>query len=173
MTADLVRRSWWEDDPDRLDRERVAMAAAAPELVWLDDEPSGGWEGPVPLWPFERSVPEGVQKLTSGTPLVVRIVCGHAYPMVEPAVYPLGIDPPYVAFGWSAWHLLPNGGLCLLRDAVMWNPEETASALIPKVSGWHLEYLLMLNKRIDAMTESGLAVDESIDSLFDIASDDA
>jgi hypothetical protein len=49
-------RSWWQDDPQRMQTERAAMAVAAPDLRWLppEHEPSGGWQGAVPLRPFDR-----------------------------------------------------------------------------------------------------------------------
>ena len=54
---DWLRQSWIEAEPERLAQEREAMANLAPEMVWLDGEPAGGWEGLAPAWPFERPEP--------------------------------------------------------------------------------------------------------------------
>lgn len=165
-------RSWWADEPHRLERELAAMRQAAPELQWRDaeQEPSGGWHGPVPLWPFDRPEPAGLVELVGGTSLQVGIRCGHAYPMVEPAVYPLNLDLPHAAFGWSTWHVLPDGALCLLRDAVLWDPRATVADLVPKISGWYLEYQLLSRGLVEAMTVSGIVTDDSRDLLLAAAS---
>ena len=143
------------------------MRQAAPELRWLDsgEEPSGGWTGPVPLWPFDRPAPPGVSGLAAGQQLQVRIRCGHAFPMVEPAVYPLSIELPDVAFGWTTWHVLPDGALCLLQEAALWDPRAAAAELIPKISGWYLEYQLLSRGLVEAMTVSGIVTDASRDHL--------
>ena len=164
-------RSWWADEPHRLAREQAAMRQAAPELEWrgAEQEPSGGWQGPVPLWPFDRPEPAGLSQLVAGQRLQVAIRCGHAYPMVEPTVYPLNADLPDVAFGWSTWHVLPDGALCLLQDAVLWDPRATVADLIPKISGWYLEYQLLSRGLVEAMTVSGIVTDASRDHLLTAA----
>ncbi|MGY1810638.1 hypothetical protein ACI8AF_24990 [Blastococcus sp. SYSU D00669] len=161
-------RSWWADESDRLQRELAAMHQAAPGLRWLtaDEEPSGGWTGPVPLWPFDRPAPSGLSALVAGQPLQVRIKCGHAFPMVEPAVYPLNVDLPNVAFGWTSWHVLPDSALCLLQDASLWDPRAAAAELVPKISGWYLEYQLLSRGLVEAMTMSGIVTDDSQDRLL-------
>ena len=60
-----VARSWWQDEPQRLAREQAAMAATAPDLAWLPGEPSGGWQGTVPLWPFNRPEPQGCPRCST------------------------------------------------------------------------------------------------------------
>lgn len=143
------------------------MRLIAPALTWLaaDIEPSGGWEGQVPLWPFDRPEPPGLPLLTGG-PLTVRVTCGHAFPMVEPEFYPLNVDLPAAAFGWATWHVAPDGALCLLQESVAWDPRATAADLIPKVSGWFLEYHLLTRGLIEQMTVSGIAIDDSFDRLL-------
>ena len=161
-------RSWWADEPQRLAREQDAMRRAAPELDWRDAgaEPSGGWRGPVPMWPFDRPEPERLPQLLAGQRLQVAIRCGHAYPMIEPTIYPLNVDLPAVALGWSAWHVLPDGALCLLRDAALWDPRATVSELIPKISGWYLEYQLLSRGLVQEMTVAGIVTDTSRDHLL-------
>jgi hypothetical protein len=159
-------RSWWQDEPSRLAAEQAAMEAVAPSLEWQDDEPSGGWQGAVPVWPFARPQPTGLQRLLGGMPLAVRIVCGHAFPMVEPTVRPLSIEVPFQSLGWTSWHVGPDGSLCLLQESTMWDPGAAAADLIPKISGWYLEYQLMLTGDIEAMTECGIVDDDSLDALL-------
>jgi hypothetical protein len=159
-------RSWWQDEPRRLAREQAAMIAAAPDLAWLPEEPSGGWQGTVPMWPFNRPQPRGLNGLLGSKQLEVRIVCGHAFPMVEPLVRPLSVEVPWQALGWTSWHVAPDGSLCLFQASAQWDPSSPVADLIPKISGWYIEYHLMLAARIEAMTESGLAADDSLDVLI-------
>jgi hypothetical protein len=159
-------RSWWQDEPDRLTAEQAAMGVAAPGLTWLPSEPSGGWQGLVPLWPFSRPEPPGLLALLGGQPLKARIICGHAFPMVEPSVRPLSVEVPFEVRGWTNWHVTPEGTLCLLQESAQWDPSGTAAELIPKISGWHLEFWLIKGSHIEAMTECGMAEDDSLDGLL-------
>lgn len=158
-------RSWWQDEPVRLAAEQVAMRAAAPELTWLPGEPSGGWQGKVPLWPFTRPRPPGLLARV-GQPLEVRIICGHAFPMVEPGIRPLSVEVPFEVLGWTNWHVAPDGTLCLLQESAQWDPSSPAADLIPKISGWHIEFWLMKGSHVEAMTECGIAEDDSLDGLL-------
>lgn len=160
----VVPTTWWADQPRRLERELAAMSAVAPDMAWDTDD--SGWAGTVPLWPFDRPQPARVQALVR-EPLAVRIVCGPAYPMVEPAVTPLGLDIPLQALGWTRWHVLPNGDLCLLQSTSAWPPEAVAADLVHKVSGWYVEYHLMLAGLIEAMSPAGIAADTLYDDLLD------
>ena len=153
---------WWQEDQRRLERERAAMYAVAPELFWRY-KGSGGWIGHVPLWPFGRRQPPGVAALVGHQPFQVTITCGHAYPMVEPRVWPENASLPAIALGWTAWHLLPSGALCLLQDRTSWDPSAHAADLIEKISGWYIEYHLMHRGCITRMTEYGIAEDDSLD----------
>lgn len=166
MSRTEPARSWWQDEPARLAAEQAAMRAAAPGLSWLAGEPSGGWQGEVPLWPFGRSQPPGLLELLGGKPLEVRVTCGHAFPMVEPSVRPLSVEVPFQALGWTTWHVSPNGTLCLLQESTQWDPAGAAADLIPKISGWNIEFWLMTNGHIDAMTVHGITEDDSYDALL-------
>ena len=156
---------WWHDDPKRLEDERAAMFAVAPDLIWRF-EGSGGWVGTVPTWPMPRPQPKGIVALVDGRPFNVRISCSPAHPMIEPLVWPKNIALPTLALGLTQWHLLPSGTLCLLQDHTSWNPSDLISELIPKISGWYIEYHLKTKDLIDRMTEQGIAVDDSLDSLL-------
>lgn len=142
------------------------MKAAAPELVWLVSSASGGWRGTVPLWPFSRPRPTGLLEFLGGQPLEVRVICGHAFPMVEPSVRPLSLEPPFRALGWTSWHVAPGGTLCLLQESALWDPSSAAADLVPKISGWYVEFRLMTAGHIGAMTEYGIAEDDSLDGLL-------
>jgi hypothetical protein len=166
MNRTDAARSWWQDEPDRLSAELEAMTAAAPDLTWLGSEASGGWQGTVPLWPFSRAQPTGLLALL-GQPLEVRIICGHAFPMVEPAVQPLSAEIPYQVLGWASWHVCPDGTLCLLQESAQWDPSSAVASLVPKISGWHIEFCLMRGQHIETMTECGVAEDDSLDKLLD------
>jgi hypothetical protein len=165
MSKSDTPRSWWQDEPGRLAAELAAMTAVAPDLAWQDAEPSGGWKGTVPLWPFTRGEPPGLLAVVGG-PLEVQILCGHAFPMVEPAVRPVSVEVPFEALGWTTWHVAPDGTLCLLQESAQWDPVCPAAELIPKVSGWYIEFCLKTGKHIEAMTISGITEDDSLDGLL-------
>jgi hypothetical protein len=166
MSLTDAARSWWQDEPDRLAAEQAAMAVAAPHLAWVNSEPSGGWQGTAPLWPFCRPQPAGLSELVGG-PLAVRVICGHAFPMVEPAVRPLSVGVPFRALGWTSWHVTPTGMLCLLQESAQWDPSSPAAALVPKISGWHIEFWLMRAGHVETMTECGISEDDILDGLLD------
>lgn len=167
MTEELASaaRFWWQDDPARLESEQAAMYAVAPGLIWRFNG-SGQWVGHVPLWPISRRQPQGVAALVGHRAFAVAIECRQAYPMVEPTVRPIEVEPPVTALGLSEWHLLTNGTLCLLEDSASWDPATLAAELVPKISGWYIEYHLKCAGYIGRMTEYGIANDDSLDSLL-------
>lgn len=166
--GDWKRVSWVDAEPSAARRERERMAVVAPGLCWSEG-PSGGWTGNVPLWPFERDPPEGLGAFTKGQELKVRIEYPQSYPMAEPRFVPLDPVPPLEFRSWSTWHVLPNGGLCLLQEAAVWDGTHTAADLVPKASGWFLEYLLIVRGIIEKMTVNGIATDDSLDFHFGAA----
>ncbi len=159
------RISWLEAEPTAAALERQRMSEVAPGLAWLE-RPSGGWVGSMPLWPFERDCPDGLNDFVMGRALQVRIEYPQSYPMAEPLFVPLKPQPPLAVRSWSQWHVLPNGGLCLLQDAAVWDGSDTAADLVPKASGWFLEYLLMKRGVISEMTVNGIASDDCLDRYF-------
>jgi len=172
MSEDLAPAAitWWQEDEIRLRSEVADMYARAPGLVWRQ-EGSGGWAGHVPLWPFARRQPSGVATLVRGQPFEVTIQCRAAHPMVVPFVWPINVQPSIDELGWTEWHLLPNGSLCLLQVNADWDPSAHAAELIEKISGWYIEYNLMLAGYIDHMTEYGIAQDDCLDDILENITD--
>lgn len=161
------RQNWLVAEPERVRREKEEMARVAPEMEWLADEPAGGWEGLSPVWPFERPAPRGLDALLAGQRLRLRVVYSQGYPMVEPKLLPLDPDPPRDRRILHSWHLNGDGSLCLLQTADAWTGRDTAADLVAKASGWFIEYLLMERGSIEAMTESGIHSDDSLDSKIE------
>ncbi len=64
------------------------------------------------------------------------------------------------------WHVMGDGSLCLLQEVLEWTGRETIDQLVIKAAGWFLEFLLLREGVIDAMTEAGIATDNSIDHLL-------
>lgn len=161
--AQCPRISWLEAEPRRLALEREAMTPVAPELSWLG---ARGWEGLLPLWPFPRPQPDGLEKFLSGRRFRVHVEYLESFPMTAPRIWPLDPDPPIGVRSMAEWHVNPDGSLCLLQSATAWDPISTAADLVPKAAGWFLEYLLMAEDAIDTMTESGIANEASLDHFF-------
>jgi hypothetical protein len=175
--------AWWQDDPGRLDAECAAMAEAAPDLNWVDarfaatanaaaartwfDAATGGWFGEVPLWPFDRPRPRGLGDLVGGRPLLVAVQCWPVHPMMAPIVTPLGVPLPLEALGLNTWHLVPSGALCLFRGDAWWDPASLVAELVPKISGWYIEYHLMMRGCITRMPDRGVNVDDALDQVID------
>lgn len=160
---DWPRISWLDAEPRRLALEREAMPPVAPGLSWLD---AGGWEGLLPVWPFTRPQPDGLDDFLGGRRFRVGVEYLESFPMTAPRFLPLDPDPPVGVRSMAQWHVNPDGSLCLLQSAAAWDPMCTAAELVPKAAGWFLEYLLTSDDAIEAMTESGIANDASLDQFF-------
>lgn len=121
--------------------------------------PHGGWYGLLPIWPFERPQPGGVDRFVGGTGLeCVLERPGAAYPMIAPTIQPLSPAPAIGERTQATWHVLPAGGLCLLQSTGRWwVPEASITDLLLKAAGWRIEYALM--KVIERMSESGIVSD--------------
>jgi hypothetical protein len=161
----LERIRWFEDEPARLERELEAMKCVAPELNWN----GAFWEGPLPLWPMERSEPPGLLDYVGSRRFQVEVHYFESFPMVAPRFVPIDPEPPLTVRTMSLWHVLGDGALCLFQNFTDWDPHCTAADLVPKAAGWFLEYLLMEDGRIQAMTESGIVSNDELDSLFSAA----
>jgi hypothetical protein len=161
---ELPRISWLEAEPARANRERDAMLLVAPNLEWLD---SGGWEGVLPVWPFERPEPPRLHDFVGEQRFRVRIEYPQSYPMTAPKYWPLEPQPPLIVRSMAQWHVNPDGSLCMFQSAAAWDPWATAADLVPKAAGWFLEYLLQQAGAIERMTESGIVLDDQLDHLLD------
>ena len=163
---ELPRRSWVDAEPRRVVAERDAMTAIAPELVWDEESPSGGWTGLAPVWPFDRQAPATLAAFLDGRRLTVRVDYPQAFPLAEPIVRPLDPEPEWYTRTDHRWHVNGDGSLCLLQRAGDWTGQEHAAELVRKASGWFLEFLLMQADVVEEMTEAGLAEDDSRDGLL-------
>ncbi len=134
----------------------------APDQTTFDH---GGWHGTLPLWPFDRHAPDGLDALTGGTGLKFTLIYPAAYPMVPPTIWPLAPEPEMVERTQATWHVLPSGGLCLLQSDGAWQPEASIVELLLKAAGWRVEYALMKAHAIEAMAVSGIVSDASFDHL--------
>jgi hypothetical protein len=159
----VAARTWWEDDPERLDLEIADVHGIAPLLTWTA-EGAGFFEGPLPLWPFSRPAPKDIADLLD--PFVVRVEYGHAFPAAPPQVLPLSPRPVPTIRGFTQFHVLPSGRLCLLRDADQWYPWSRTSELLLKASGWAVEFALLGADSISQMSVSGIVIDTSYDDAI-------
>ncbi|MCI1018063.1 hypothetical protein HWD99_05455 [Microbacterium sp. C5A9] len=160
----LERRSWWVDDPARLELEKLDVASVAPDLEWVPEN-AGRFEGEILIWPFSRPEPIGLRDLVK-VPGRVHVEYRHAFPAVPPTVICKQPTPPIVLRSFEAFHVLPNGALCLLRDADQWTLNSRTSELLLKASGWIIEYALLEAGAVDRMTKNGIVEDDMLDELI-------
>ncbi len=162
MTLDP--RSWWVDDPARLELEKHDIASVAPDLTWVP-EGAGRFEGEVPLWPFARPEPDGLRELVE-VPGRLRVEYRQAFPAVPPVIISERPKPSIELRCFEAFHVLPNGALCLLRDADQWTLRSLTSELLLKACGWIIEHALLEAGAVERMTASGIVVDGQLDELI-------
>ena len=165
-TINQHRVSWLLAEPVVLATERAAMELVAPSLIWRVDDPAGGWDGIVPVWPFARPRPKDLDGFLSGERLRVSINYIQAHPMIPPKIFPVGRNPDPNHWTLHQWHLNGDGSLCLVRTVEDWTGGSTAADLVVKSSSWFLEYVLLTRGHVDAMTECGIVTDDSLDRLF-------
>jgi hypothetical protein len=166
---------WWEAHPLRWAAENQAMGTAAPALVWTEEltrTTGGGWSGIPPIWPFTRTQPPGLLNFVGDAVFRIEVRCSPAHPAIAPSVFPLEPEPDLRVRTQQQWHLLGNGGLCLLQNTLDWTGREFAAELVTKAAGWFLEYLLLERGLIVAMTESGIVESDEFDSFFGEHPDD-
>lgn len=174
MTLPRVR--WWEAHPRRLAMEQETMAEVGPELVWTEALPGstgGGWVGMCPVWPFARPRPPELDAFLASRRFTIQVRLSPAHPVVAPTVYPVDPEPDIRVRTRQAWHVLGDGGLCLLRETLDWTGAEPVAELVRKAAAWFLEFLLMTDGLIDEMTRDGIVHDDSLDHLFVPLKDDA
>ena len=112
-----------------------------------------------PGWPFTRPEPDGLARLVP-TPLRARVVYGHAFPSIPPTLYPVDPEPDVTLRSFTLYHVLPNGGLCLLRDADHWDLLSLTSDLLLKAAGWRIEFALYQHGKLEKMTTNGIVTDD-------------
>lgn len=168
MGSTLTPIPWWEAEPETLVREIEAMSVVAPSMRWADELPEKGWEGEVPLWPFQRPAPADLEELVGGQRLNLLIAYTPAHPIVAPCFYPLSPETDPNMWTLHTWHLNGDGSLCLFQDATTWTPEATAADLISKAASWFLQFVLVSRGFLNTMTECGIVNDDALDHLFAI-----
>ncbi len=175
MTRRLPEPVYWTaDDPARLARDIAEVEAFAPDLVFEppsaapNDTHHGRWAGILPVWPFDRSRPRGIDRLVP-VGLRVEVDCSAAHPMVPPMVLPVEPEPLIIERSQHDWHVAPSGHLCLMQSVGDWTPTESIADLLIKACGWHIEYALMKAGVITAMTTAGIVSDDSRDHLVTTA----
>lgn len=160
------RISWTVAEPGALAREQYAVSEVAPDLDWWENDGACGWSGQAPVWPLERNQPLGLGRYLGGRRLTIDVVYSAAHPMAPPKIWPVDPEPEFLARTQHRWHVNGDGSLCLLQAADDWDGQGTAADLVVKAAGWFLEYLLLSDGVIDAMTESGIVSDASLDRHF-------
>jgi hypothetical protein len=136
-----------------------------PELTWVSHG-AGGWVGRLPVWPFERPAPPGLDVITSGTGLDMELHYGHAYPAAAPSILPRDPQPDFEARTHHRWHVLGDGCLCLLAQPAQWTGRESVVELLLKAAGWRVEYALMVSGAIKSMSLNGIVADPLLDELI-------
>lgn len=163
---------WTDVDPGRLARDRADVRAFAPDLAF--ETPPGGnpevkhhgvWTGVLPVWPFDRPKPAGLDELVHSG-LRVQVECSAAHPVVPPAVLPLDPLPELAERSQHIWHVAPDGRLCLMQTIGAWRPSDTISDLLEKACAWRIEYALMKAGIVDSMTVGGIVSDGTWDALI-------
>lgn len=142
------------------------LAGFAPNLHWEPDQQ--GWMGELPVWPFKRPQPAGLEELLPRG-LVVTVDPTPVYPMVAPVIYPITPDPPILVRTQQRWHVAGDGRLCLMKSPGQWDPREPLTHMLRRASGWHVEYALMIRGLISTMTENSITDDDQHDALIDMA----
>lgn len=161
--------SWMVAEPARLARDRREVESRFNNLVFEEQPddlaPHGSWRGHIPVWPFERSEPDGLQEVVP-TPLEVVIAYPSAYPMLAPRFIPRQPAPSFDERSQHRWHVAPNGQLCLLQSEALWSPDSSIVDLIEKAAGWRIEYALVKAGVLESMSLHGIALDGSFDHLI-------
>jgi len=160
---------WMKAEPARLERDSAEIAAFAPDVEFVSPSANahqGYWIGVLPIWPFDRPAPDGLDDLTFVGGLKFALYYKAAYPMVPPVVYALEPEPTLVERTQNRWHVAPGGSLCLLQSDGAWTPEASIVELLLKAAGWRIEYALMKAGLIESMSTNGIVSDGSRDELI-------
>lgn len=154
---------WWEAEPSRLATDKREIGEAFPSLVLQGD--GDGWAGRLPVWPFDRAAPDGLDRLV---PIGVEIVLAYtaAYPIVFPYIFPVDPEPLPLELTQARWHVLGNGALCLFQTQADWDPPSSVLTLLRKAAGWRIEYALIKAGAREGMTLTGIVNDVGLDELI-------
>ncbi|MCR6491129.1 hypothetical protein [Cellulomonas sp. P24] len=172
MSPPTLNPVYWTDvDPRRLARDLADVSAFAPDLdfqappgVDPRTEHHGVWTGVLPVWPFDRPKPAGLDELVP-TGFRVQVECSAAHPVIPPAVFPLDPLPEIAERSQHIWHVAPDGRLCLMQTIGAWRPSDTVSDLLAKACAWRVEYALMKRGALSAMTLDGIVSGNELDDL--------
>lgn len=156
---------WFERDAERLRRDYEEIETAFPDLGWTDAD-AGGWDGRLPLWPFERPTPDFLADVVGSIGVKIELRYPQAYPMVAPSIRAIDPEPQLREWTVHGWHVNGDGTLCLLRSVALWDPRTSITDLLLKAAGWRIEYALMQRSAIKAMTENGIVNDTIYDDLI-------
>lgn len=170
--SDLVPILWQEADPARLERDLQEVQQFAPDLTYVEPEVLGDgtvvhhgyWTGRLPVWPFERAQPAGLDDVVP-VGAEVDVLYAAAHPMLSPRVYVNEPEPGILEWSQHIWHVAPGGSLCFLQTENDWTPATSITDLLAKASGWRVEYALMKAGLVDTMTVCGIVSDDSRDHL--------
>lgn len=166
---DARARSWWQDEPERLQRDLDDVADAGFQLTWTPIG-SGILKGRLPAWPLERPAPNGLEELLPHG-LLLQLEFGHAYPMVFPRLCPLDPKPPIERWTQHRWHVNGDGSLCLLQSAAAWDPTTRLSDVLRKAAAWRVEYALVESEVVPAMSLSGIVTNDDRDDFVRAATE--
>lgn len=165
---------WHDAEPDRLRRDLAEVSRFAPGLAFRAGPGEGPgihhgvWSGHLPIWPFDRPEPPGLNGLVHEG-LACEVYCSAAHPMLPPRVYPTAPLPQVIERSQHTWHVAPDGSLCLMQSLGDWEPETSIVELLQKACGWRIEYALMKAGAMESMSLSGIVSDDSLDHLIGAA----
>lgn len=156
---------WWRAEPRRLERDMKEVSDRFPDLK-LKLQGNGEWSGHLPRWSLARPEPSALIDLIGESGMGVVVAYSAAYPMVAPTIYPTEPEPEIVEWTQHRWHVLGDGGLCLLQSVAAWDPAASLTDLLDKAAAWRVEYALLKAGVREHMSLGGIADDDSLDHLI-------
>jgi hypothetical protein len=172
MTGSRAPIFWPDAEPQILERDLAAIPTVAPDLAYQPPEMVGGqvvhhgrWVGRLPVWPFDRPMPERLRELVpEGASVVMWYSAAH--PVLPPRITVIDPQPELDERTQHRWHVAPGGSLCLLQTEGDWTPETSPVELLLKAAGWRIEYALMKAGVVESMTTNGIVSDPTRDHLI-------
>lgn len=163
--AGYDRYEWWRHEPGRLDDDQRQLRARFPGLTW-STAGNGQWCGELPVWPFDRVPPLGLDNLLGGSGMQVLVRCGQAYPAAPPCIVPLDPAPEIGERTQQRWHVNGDGTLCLFQNEAVWSTRATLVDVLLKAAGWRIEYALIKAGLMESMTVRGIVTDTKLDGVI-------